>query len=341
MIFTRPNSPNYYIRLYSGGRERWLSLRTDNKKEAQKRAARIKYTILPKVLRMAMDKPPLTIDEIKDEYLKSQKFARLKESTAEMNLLTLDKFLQFCKKRHAKSTKDINEYLAGEYMASLDVASKTHNNQKITLSAIWKAIREDNIWAEVESKALKTVPMRKFTEDEIKAIMLNVSFDPFWRPACTIALYTGLRFEDIVFLGQSQVKKEMRFIELPPKKTERTGRSVYIPLHPIVQTELKRVRASGEHYFSEELKIYREHRGTLPKQFHRILEDLKITRNSTGRVGFHSWRVTFASKAEDDGIPRETIRAILGHTTMLMSRHYIDNPESLNLDDLKEVKISS
>ncbi len=341
MIFNRPNSPNYYVRLYSRGREQWLSLRTSNKKEANARAARLKYTILPKMLRMSVDRPDLDIGMIADEYMKTQKYLRLKESTQEMNMLYLGKFITFCRRHGAKSTKDINEHLAGMYLSSLKVSSKTHNNNKITLSAIWKAIQEEDIWSRQESKVLKTIPMRKFTEAEIKAIMQEVSFDPFFRPACNLALYTGLRFEDIVFLSKEQIKKDS-FIELKPAKTERTGRSVYIPMHPVVRKELKRIDPEQGYFFPDQVKQYKECRHTLPMRFKRILEKLKIVRGETEqtRVGFHSWRVTFASKAEKDGIPLETIRAILGHTTKLMSQHYIDNPESLNLDDLTEVNIS-
>ena len=341
MIFNRPNSSNYYMRLYSRGREQWLSLRTSNKKEAEKRAARLKYSIMPKMLRLATDRPELDINMIGDEYMKTQKYQRLKESTKEANLLQLGTFLTFCRGKGAKDTKDINEHLASSFLSSLTVAPKTHNNYKITLSAIWKAIKEEDIWTGLESKSLRTVPMRGFSSDEIQSIMKHVAFDPFWKPACTIALYTGLRFEDIVFLSKAQVKGNMQYIELRPRKTERTGRAVYIPLHPIVRKELQRIAPSGEHYFPKAVKAYQAERGTLPRQFSRILEILEIAKTSAGKAGFHSWRVTFASKAQEDGVSTETIRAILGHTSRLMTQHYIDNPESLSLDDLKEVKIVS
>lgn len=340
-IFTISNSPNYYLRIYTGGRDKWISLKTSNRKQAEMRAARIKYNILPKLHRLAMDKPPIDIDLIGQEYLRTEEYQRLKPSTAEMNVLYLNKFLDYCRKHRVRSTKDISEYLASEYLSSLTkIGPKTHNNYKITLSAIWKAIGEDDIWRDLKSRPLKTTPMRGFSDDEVSAIFKAVAFDPFFRPACTIALYTGLRLEDIVCLRRDQIKKD-KYIELKPSKTERSGRAVYIPLHPAVKKELNMIKSEGKYFFPEFVSIYKASRHVIPMRFRRILKGLKIILTDSGKAGFHSWRVTFASRAQDNGIPAETIRAILGHTTKAMTQHYIDSPESLNLDLLPDVKISS
>lgn len=339
MIFKTSNSPNYYLRLFRGGRDKWISLRTPHKKEAEMRAARIKYTVLPKLLKLSTDRPPIETGMIASEYIRSPEYRKLKDSTAEMNLLTLGKFLEYCKKHRIKSTRDITEIVTDEYMSSLKCAPKTYNNTKVTLGAIWRAINEDDVWRSVKNRPLRTIPMRGFTDKEIEKIFRAVAFDPFWRPACYLALYTGLRLADIVMLKPSQIKKDMKYIELRPSKTERTGRAVYIPIHPTLKTELKRIHESGDYLFPEIVSAYRTCRNTVSQQFARILRKAEIKRNGSGKAGFHSWRVTFAGRAQDNGISVETIRAVLGHTTKAMTAHYIDSPESLNLDALPEVKI--
>ena len=339
-IFRQKNSPNWYVRLYSGGGDKWLSLRTSNKREAEARAARIAYTHYPKLLKMAVEKPPLEIGMIAAEYSNTPEFEKLKDSTAEMNMLYLTKFVEWCKTRRIATTGRLSAVVAQSYLDGLKVAPKTHNNVKITMSAIWRAIGEENIWHECKSRPLKTNPMRGFTEEEIGKIFQKVSFDPFWRPACYVALFTGLRLTDLVHLRRSHIRKDYAYIELRPSKTERTGRAVYIPIHPALRRELINLKVKSDFLFPDAVRNYDNSRHMLIKQFARVLEGLDITGNDSGRAGFHSWRVTFASRAREHGITAETIRAVLGHTTKAMTAHYTDTPEALSLDALPEVKIS-
>lgn len=339
-IFQQKNSPNWYVRLFSGGRDKWVSLRTSKKSEAQARAARIAYTAYPKLLKMSVEKPPLEIALLSREYEHTPEWEKLKPSTAEMNMLTLSKFCEWCKSRRIALTSKLSASVANSYMDGMEVGPKTHNNTKITLSAIWRAIGEENIWQEVKSRPLKTNPMRGFTEKEITAIFERVAFDPFWRPACYLALFTGLRLTDIVHLRRSQIHKNHSYLELRPSKTERTGRAVYIPIHPTLKKELQTVHGKSDHLFPEAVRNYDNSRHMIIKQFSRILDNLDIDNTDSGRAGFHSWRVTFASRARENGISAETIRAVLGHTTKAMTAHYTDTPEALSLDSMPDVKIS-
>ena len=71
MIFRRSNRSSCYTRLYPGGRERWISPRTDSRREAEARAARLKYSTLPDVIRAVATPLPMPLADLWADYART------------------------------------------------------------------------------------------------------------------------------------------------------------------------------------------------------------------------------------------------------------------------------
>lgn len=344
-IFQRNDKGNWYVRIYTNQRDKWISLRTNQKREAERRAARLLYADLPKAIQAISTIPAIRIDEVWQEYIQTPEFERLKDSTAENNRISCEKLEQWCIEQKINEVDKITLQDARDYLSYLsdefELANKTLNNHKQTLSGIWNALGiDDNPWKEIKNKALKTKPMRPFSDDEIAKILAYVeNKGGFWYYACVVSLYTGLRLQDVVKLKWDELKENLKYIEMTPAKTERTGRSVYIPIHSALKKCLSNIKRNGNTYlFPDQVETYQNSRQAIADQFRNILKRLKIKANNKGRVGFHSFRDTFATHAAINGVPRDHIRAMVGHTGKAMTNHYIDSPETLSVDQLPEYK---
>lgn len=353
MIFKRKTSPNYYVCLYKNGRQKWVSLRTTSKPEALKRAARLRYSTLPELLKAAVDKPTMLLDDVWEAYLKTPESQKLRASTATMKSIEWERFKKWAAKRVSDANK-ISKSDAEDYLKSLGreatveeagrkikrwepVSGKTYNNIRMTLSSIWSALGLDpNPWQEVRSASVETEPFRPLADAEVSAI-LKACEGSFWRQAVLISFYTGLRRGDIIMLKWKSIKEDFKYFELWPSKTLRTGRAVYIPIHPALKLELQAMRAKAgrsEYLFPAEAAQYEKDPSRFAVQFRRLLAPLKFD----GKVGFHSLRDTFTTRAAIHGIDRNEIRAMAGHTTQKMTDHYIDSPETLSLSSYPELQ---
>ena len=329
MIFKRKGCKNYYVRLFKNGRERLVSLRTDKLKIATQKAARLRYGTLPDILRAVTDKPDIAIASMWEEYEQTDEYKRLKESTRESNIVCFHRFVEWALEHGLNVAGKIDAETCREYLASRDVKSKTWNNLRQLFSGIWKALElQPNPWHDLKTKQIEMEAFRPFTDAEVEAIRVYVSKYPdFWGPAVEIALFTGLRLKDIVMLQWSSIKEN--HLELMPEKTQRTGRKVYIPLLPPAKAALAAIhRAPGVYVFPDDVKRYESNRRVFSTVFSRMLKRCDI---KEGKVGFHSLRDTFATKAKLSGLDTDSIRAIMGHTTKEMTRHYIDHPEAVSL----------
>jgi len=332
MIFRRPNRPSWYIRLYSGGRERWISLRTESRREAEARAARIRYCNLPDVIRAVATPPPMPLDDLWPAFLSS---SDLKPQTVESyhRILSL-----FCRWARVATAERVTQAVAEQYLNSMRAkAPRTANLARGVLSHVWKTVGLPDPWVQCRTRPRKTIPFRPLTDDEVsRALAEAAKVAPWWRPLILVGFYTGLRISDAATLRWSMFGEGLRHIELRPAKTAKSGRAVWIPVHPALARELEKLKRHAASLFPEAAE--KQGRRTLGPEFSRILSRAKVTGESgVSRVGYHSLRATFATRARRSGIPLDDLRAVMGHTNASQTTHYIDSPESVRLDAYPEL----
>jgi integrase len=163
-----------------------------------------------------------------------------------------------------------------------------------------------------------------------------------------IGIFTGMRLGDVCSLKWSAVDLGAGIIEIAPKKTERTGKKVRLPILPPLAKllhELNAVCPSQRYLFPAENKIYNTDSSPISrriqKHFHacgiETTEQPKPGRRQMPitRVGFHSLRHSFVSILVKNKVPQTAISALVGHGSPLMTENYT------HLDDEQRVEAIS
>ncbi len=325
-IFQRKAGGSFYIRIYKGGGERLLSLRTNARREAEKRAGRILYSNLPAILQAAVDRPRTSLSQLWDEFVKSKAFTSLKPSSAKEKTMIWKEFSKDIKVKDADdvTTSRIVEWVEGVSKAS---SPSTARIKRSHISSVWRAVAHKfsglpDPWVNLpridgdgQEKHTGTFS-RKQIGDILEALSKR---NDNWRAMVMIALHTGLRLTDVVHLRHEMAQDGV--LSLTPRKTERKARPVHIPIHP----DIRRFFNKGEGFLWEgEVKAYKANRQQHSQQFKRILGTIGIHSEGKSRIGFHSLRATFISALERAGVERRGIQSAVGHRSGEQTGKYSD-----------------
>lgn len=237
-------------------------------------------------------------------------------------------FLQFLKEKgfsnnyisnHIKMLKTIMNY-AWEH--------KFHRNLDFKSKAFTK-ISED-----VQSIYLTTEELRKISKLKLKGRMDNA------RDLFIIGAYTGLRVSDFNRLTKENIKKEdgIDYIEI---KTKKTGKTVVIPINPIIKKILKKRNGNPppkmpEQHINGLLKIIGSDAKINQKVFIEKTKGgkKKIEEKSKYElITNHTARRSFCTNAYKAGMPTYDIMSISGHTSEKTFYRYI---QISRLDALKK-----
>jgi integrase len=225
-------------------------------------------------------------------------------------------------------------------------ANKVLKYLRVALGAAYKdGLCQDNPAAKLDT-IKRTDEERKqrrpFTLPELKLVLEHASGE--WKGLILFGLYTGQRLGDIARLCWTNVdlqREEIRFV------TRKTGRSMIIPLHPVLIEYLESLEASDDPdlpVFPKSAPIAGVASGDsrLSQQFHTLLVSAGLaqarSKDATGEgrskrrniseVSFHSLRHTATSLLKNAGVSETVAMDIIGHDSKAMSRHYtvVDEP---------------
>jgi integrase len=206
-----------------------------------------------------------------------------------------------------------------EYLATMGKSTKTRRNIIGDLSTIWTALekRSDGIknpWKDLAPADIDRKRILNFSAEQERAVLAaakKVGKD--WFPACVIARHTGLRYGDVARLTWDEVDLERGIIRRKPKKTERFGISVELPIIAPIREALEALPRLGDFLFPLHAELYGKKGKNVQKalSFREVLDAAGISGNYT----FHSWRHTAATRLAEAGADVETRKRILGHTT--------------------------
>jgi site-specific recombinase XerD len=226
-------------------------------------------------------------------------------------------------------------------------AKKLHVN---TVHKYFRHIRKYvNLAVNKEMIDMNRYPFRKFrlksgptnreylTPEELAAIeKLQLSSDKKYLQKTLdiflFACYTGLRFSDIIKLGESSIRiiDGNQWLETAMQKT---GELIRIPVYMLFNgkaTEiLKRYSAAGhKHVF-----------GTLTNQYvNRALKEIATLTGISKRITFHSARHTQATFLLYKGVNITTVQKLLGHKKLQTTMIYGKVMDTTIINDLAMVK---
>jgi integrase len=239
---------------------------------------------------------------------------------------------------------DVTRAMASDFLAGLDVSNRTRNNYAMTLKCVFDCARRrgrftgDNPFADQRSKVAKN-SYSPFTVAELQTL-----FDALPREipkkhtaesalpwVALIALYTGMRLEEIAQLTTADVREvaangaTVWVIDVHnggENKLKNETSARLIPVH----SELDRL---GLLDYVKALKAgplfpgltRRESKGgkvgaRVGELFRKKLVTLKLKRDG---LCFHSFRHTVAGRLDAAGVPQSDAARILGHAVAGMS----------------------
>lgn len=242
----------------------------------------------------------------------------LKEGTYRRKKKHIDEFIKWS--GNPDITK-VTKKIAGNYMTFInqraELAPATQRNKKNDVGSLfnWAEGRgyiEDNPFRKI--RITNTLKQNRdsrtpWSNDEIIQFLSNKKIKINDFSATVIALYTGMRIEEICLIKRKDIEGEC--IKILKGKTKASSRT--IPISGSIQPIMNRLCSrSGKDYLLLGLKTggYDNKRSAyFSKRQTRLRKEVGLPEG----VVFHSLRNTFATRLENLGVPKNHISQLLGH----------------------------
>jgi integrase len=179
-----------------------------------------------------------------------------------------------------------------------------------------------------------------FTVAESRKLVSDDGLDCVFAPAVAVALYTGMRLREVVWLRWPAVDLERKQITVfPPTSDERAAghkvkrnkRRLLTIQHELLGI-LKKLPRDGDYLFDEHMRTRNN------TQYGRYLRDVLTAvgvqvNDSQGRArSFHSLRHTHISMALAAGVEGMAIQLYAGHSSSAMTKHYAQAMQAMQPD---------
>jgi len=312
----------YWLDIQVNGIRLRESLRTSNKKLAERIYSKRKYEIVKDILKT---NKPIRLEAFFKEYCKFNK----EKAYLEREKQRMEKILNFWGRGVCLHEIDIEkiEKLKG-YLHGIGRSEATINQYFALLRMlINRAILMDKMNGENPFRKLKFfregIRKRKaLNEVEIRLLLdkgeeISKSGRTFAQrylyDVLLIALNTGMRIREILELKKENIdfNREIIFVEKTKTKIPRN-----IPMNAVVYDVFKRIMPKDDGCIIP---------ATTKNKSDAFREQIKKLRNETGIkkfIGFHNLRHTFITNLLEKGVDFLTIQELLGHTTSRVTLRY-------------------
>ncbi len=346
-VLKRKKSKYWYVVYRHGGKQIWLSTKTEDKLAAERldleirsgirgNADKKKLTELIETLTgQELPKTGLPIASVWDTLLQQPEQGQRKKRTLQSKKQIWDRFTKWLKGSHPEieTLNDVSRSVAMDYAKHIKAEGKsaqTYNNTRHNLRGIFKSLMfsaslKENPFDVVPTLAARHVSYRRFTIDEIKKIIEKAK--PHWKQAIYIAIYTGLRFVDVCKLKWKDIDLDNSRMVVEPAKTERFAKKVVIPIHPVLKKILSAIKKRKEYVLP--VMAVRYDRRHFKNEFPELLRLCKIKDTDEGIAGFHSLRHTFVTLLEEGGAERHVAQKLVGHGSPVTTEIYSHDFKSL------------
>ncbi len=157
------------------------------------------------------------------------------------------------------------------------------------------------------------------TEAEERKLM-ETSAD-YLKPIITVALNTGMRKAEILNLQWNQIDFKAKRLRVEKAKN---GKVRFIPINDVLSHELRRLenqngQSSYVFFNAETMKAYVD----IKKGFKAACRRAEIK-----GLRFHDLRHTFATRLVEKGVDIETVRDLLGHSSIIITQRYTHSSDT-------------
>ena len=230
--------------------------------------------------------------------------------------------------------------IAEGYAANLwgsGITARTYNAHVGFLKSMFNVLAghaglRENPWADLPRMSGRTESRRRLTAQELERIILDARGN--LRAILLVGIYTGMRLGDVCLLKWSCIDLQGAVIDYVPLKTRNTGKSIRVPIHPVLASTLDFAAkiSESEYVFPVEAETYVRDRRAAALSIRRHFEACGITtterssdshrRRAIARAGFHSLRHSFVSLCAAGGVPQVALMELVGHGSPAMTRLY-------------------
>ena len=349
----------YYIRQRIGGKDVWRSLHTRDKREAEYLAVEIWRMRQTDQVKSIIPTPPRKLALVWETYTRTERFQMLSESTQASKTVNWNAFMSWCRDRRISYPHQLTPELCIEFLERNGAKNKTFNNALGDLRLVLNEGGADiNAFEQIAKRSTtrttddkKSQQFNAFSDRDVERILdylatSDVRHREEWIAACRIASMTGLRYKDVASLQFDSIQRDDRgaFLCLSPSKTAaKTGnRLVYIRLTPGLNDLLneRRWRVAGDYVLPGLHEDYiRTDKNGKPMASQATKPFLKVCKRLGIDGSFHSFRVTFITKAAKAGVDLEELGGIVGHSTKTQTQAYNRSALEIDISDILRASI--
>ena len=259
-------------------------------------------------------------------------FAFFKEVQQKLQQLPKDFFKH---ERYYKSTfEQVLKLQKKEQCETLN--AKTINNHISNFKTffeylIYEEIIKENPLSNIKPlQEQKETPKEEYTMQELESIFTS-DLEQDFKNMCKVALYTGLRIEEVLSIKKEDIKDNLIHLNLEDKSTKKHQR--VIPIHKNLLTTIQsQIKANkGNYLFFEG----HENNGArnIGKRINRRLKNIIESEFKT----FHSLRKNFSQEIELNTTSEEKIKKyLMGHSMSKDVTHMVYNRGKMNIEKLED-----
>lgn len=305
----------YWFTITYQGKRIQESLKTDNRRLAEKLYAKVLTDIVEGRYFESVKAKNITFAEMTDKYMK--RYQKSRDATSLNRLLPVFGNLAIA---------DITTEAVSDYMDErLKIVKPATVYQELALMRRmfnvarrqWKWVK-DNPVADLSFSVGNSNARDKWLTTEEEKKLLNTATNPKWlRNLLVVALHTGMRRGEILNLIWQNVDFKRRVIRIIKTKN---GEKRTIPMSSTVFNVLKNITVrdiSG--------RVFPISGSSVRHAF-----DKTVAKTCIEDFCFHDLRHTFATRLVQNGVDLYKVKELLGHKTIAMTMRYAHHyPESL------------
>lgn len=313
MGLTRRGNTFWFTKMIDGKRIQ-ESLKTDNKKIAEKLAAKLLTDIVEGRYFEKVKAKSTTFNDMAEKYL--MKYEKLRDSNSLKRLLPVFGNLTLAD----ITTEKVSDYMDGRLMK---VKPATVYQELALMRRMFNVARRQWKWVKYNpvadlsfSVGNKNARDRWLSYDEEVRLLDHAS--PGWvKGSILFALNTGMRRGEVLALKWSSTDFKRRVITVEHSKN---GEKRTIPMSNTIFTLLRGI------------KVIDISNRVFPYSVAALKDAFERTRGKAGLrdFRFHDLRHTFATRLVQNGVDIYRVKELLGHKTIVMTMRYAHHcPESL------------
>lgn len=313
-LYRRGNNFWFSIQ-HEGGKRIHKSLKTNNKRLAEKRYSQILSEIVEGSFFESAKRKKITFEEMTAKYLKEHE-----------------------KQRDRRTVKYLKKYFSGyklsQITSSVIAEYKASRLKKVKPATVYQelalmrrmfnvAIREwewlkDNPVSKISFSVGTTNARDRWLSDDEEESLMKAATSPWWfRNFLVVALHTGMRRGEILNLLWKHVDLKRRIITVVKSKN---GEKRTIPMSNTLYQILTNIQIrdiSG--------RVFPLSGWSVRQAFDKAIEKSGIK-----NFRLHDCRHTFATRLVQNGVDLYKVKELLGHKTLAMTMRYAHHyPESL------------